>query len=83
MEGVSHNDLVDIVIKDFLPEIAKDLKEQEDMSDQELEKEQAMTLAKKEGKIQPEPQSLSQGPISQSSQPEDVNMTFEDENPDL
>ena len=75
MESISYNDLYDIAIEDFLPEIQEENDKETEALMADLEKEQAEQLAKKEAKI---PKSHKQPKPTEDSTP-DVNIKFDDD----
>lgn len=82
-ENIPYNDLIDILIEDFLPELSIEKDEENEKWIKELEQEQEQTLKanKKRQSLnnQIEPATKKQSPTSDPAlQPEDVVMNFDD-----
>lgn len=90
LEKVPYNDLFEQVKEDFLPELVEQDDKEAEAYAKDLEKEQAITLARQMAKRiganppqpQQKPQSLTQGPspeVNPSPHPGDISLTFDDE----
>lgn len=82
MEEIPYNDLIDITIQDFIPELVKEQDDTNEEYAKALEEEQALSLANKGSyklKLPSKPQSLKKDYSDQPSKPDDVKMVFEDE----
>lgn len=101
MEDIPYNDLYDITIEEFIPDLAEKQDQDAEEYAKALEEEQARTLAIKAKKAKIEQsinhpdqtmgnikndnkqQSLThKSELDQSSQTEEINLTFDDENPE-
>lgn len=85
MEDIPYNDLIDLTVQDFLPELAEQEEDGNDAYAKALEEEQQLTLDKKNPKIAKIANKQQSLDIShdkdQPSQPDDVVMVFPDEEP--
>lgn len=85
MEQIPYNDLYDIVMEDFLPELVQENEDNLEEFMQDLELEQAETLKAKSPKshttIKTPNKAESLTSVDQSGQSPNINITFPDEEP--